>query len=77
MLNVTGVSATLAGHVTVYPCGSQQPNASNLNLAQGGTRPNLVIMGFGVGGKVCLYTHEGADLIVDVMGWYPAPPGSG
>ncbi|MCB1250037.1 MAG: CocE/NonD family hydrolase [Acidimicrobiales bacterium] len=73
VLNVTGVSATKTGHVTVYPCGSQQPNASNLNLDQGGTRPNLVITGIGVGGKVCLYTHEGADLIADVVGWYPAP----
>jgi len=71
VLNVTGTAATASGHVTVWPCGSQQPNASNLNLGKGDTRPNLVIVGVGANGRVCLYTHGGADLIADINGWYP------
>jgi predicted acyl esterase len=74
VLNVTGVAPPRDGHITVYPCGAAQPNASNLNLIAGQTRPNLVITGIGADGTVCLYTNDGADLIADVVGWYPAAP---
>ncbi|MCU1390984.1 MAG: hypothetical protein JWL72_4322, partial [Ilumatobacteraceae bacterium] len=68
VLNVTGIGATGDGYVTVYPCGSSRPTASNLNLVQGSTAPNLVIVKVGTGGTVCLYTQSGADLAVDISG---------
>ena len=71
MLNVTGTAATADGHVTVYPCGSPRPQASNLNLVAGQTAPNLVVVGVGTDGKVCLYTHGGTDLIADITGYQP------
>ena len=72
VLNVTGTGAPADGFVTVWPCGQTQPTASNLNLTTGGTVPNLVIVKLGVGGKVCLFTQSGTDLVADVNGWFPA-----
>jgi hypothetical protein len=59
--------------VTVWPCGAPQPLASNLNLRQGGTRPNLVVVGVGANGRICLYTKLGTHLIADLNGFYPHP----
>jgi len=74
VLNVTVTGATADGYVTVYPCGSPLPNASNLNFRTGDTIPNLVAAEVGVGGKVCLYTSATTHLIVDVTGYYPILP---
>ncbi len=70
--SATGVGAVSGGFVTVYPCGAARPVASNLNLATGGTSPNLVISKVGTGGKVCIFTQSPMHLLADLNGWYPA-----
>ena len=70
VLNVTGTNVTVAGFVTVWPCGAPKPTASNLNLAVGDTRPNLVLAKVGAGGAVCLFTLQPADLVADLVGFY-------
>lgn len=72
VLNVTVTNAAGDGFVTVWPCGVNRPNASNLNYQAGTTVPNAVITQIGTGGKVCFYTENAIDLIVDVNGQYPA-----
>jgi alpha-tubulin suppressor-like RCC1 family protein len=72
-LNLTSSGSTAAGFVTVYPCGSQRPNASNLNHLAGRTVPNAVIAQIGTGGKVCVYTEAPSQLIADVTGWFLPP----
>ena len=74
-LNVTVTETVGPGFVTVYPCGSQQPLASNLNYVGGQTVPNAVIARVGSGGAVCLFVSEGTHLVADVTGYFP--PGSG
>ncbi|MEP7113236.1 MAG: hypothetical protein ABI862_08225, partial [Ilumatobacteraceae bacterium] len=74
-LNVTVTEGAGAGFVTVYPCGSDRPLASSLNFVAGGTVPNAVITRVGAGAAVCLYVSEGAQLIVDVTGYFPAGSG--
>jgi len=69
-LNVTVTGAQDGGYVTVYPCGSPLPNASNLNFSAGQTIPNLVISKIGTGGKVCLFTSATTDIIADVNGYF-------
>ena len=78
VLNVTAVDAEADGYVTVYPCGADRPNASNVNVAAGGVVPNLVyvslgtaggVAGGGSGGDVCVFTSSPMDLVVDVTGW--------
>ena len=70
-LNVTAVNARAAGFVTVWPCGTTQPTASNLNYATGATIPNAVITKVGTAGKVCFYTQSAIDLIVDTNRQFP------
>jgi len=72
VLNVTAAGTTGAGFITVFPCGSPLPNASNLNFSAARTVPNLVIAKIGTGGKVCLYSVAGTHLIADVNGYFPA-----
>lgn len=72
VLNVTVTGAQNAGYVTVYPCGTTQPNASNVNFVAGVTVPNLVISKIGAGGKVCIFTSATTHLIADVSGFYRA-----
>jgi hypothetical protein len=69
VLDIVGTDARVPGYVTVWPCGSPRPLASNLNLAPGGTIATLVISALGPGGKVCLFTQNGAELIADVFGY--------
>jgi len=68
VLNVTSVTASTSGYVTVYPCGTL-PNTSSLNLRAGGTIPNAVITTLSSTGRVCLFSSGQTDLIVDVSGY--------
>ena len=72
VLNVTVVSPTADGFATVWPCGSPQPTASNLNYRAGETIPNLVTAKLGSGGKVCIASQSTAHLLADVNGWFAA-----
>jgi hypothetical protein len=72
-LNVTAVGPTGPGHLILFPCGTQQPTASNVNYQAGDVVPNAVLAKIGTGGKVCIYTHAAAHVVVDVNGY--APPG--
>ena len=71
-LNVTVADATGGGFVTVYPCGSDQPTASNVNFVAGSVVPNAVIAKVGNDGKVCLFVSNDTQLVVDVNGYFPA-----
>ncbi|MCU1392124.1 MAG: hypothetical protein JWM34_552 [Ilumatobacteraceae bacterium] len=70
-LNVTVTGPAASGFVTVWPCGSPQPTASNLNYDVGTTIPNSVITKIGAGGKVCVFTSQQLQLVVDVNGSFP------
>ena len=77
VLNVTSTGSLAAGFVTVFPCGSPRPNASNLNFAPGQTVANAVTAKVGAGGAVCIYNESPTHLIVDVNGYYPPSSGYG
>ncbi len=65
-LNVTAIGADAAGFLTVYPCGTAPPVASNVNFAAGEVRPNNTIVAVAPGGLVCVYSSATVDVIVDV-----------
>ena len=74
VLSVTATEADAAGFVRVSSCGSSPTGPfSNLNVAAGGTRANLVIAEIAstVPTKLCLFTNVPMHLIVDVDGWTP------
>jgi uncharacterized repeat protein (TIGR01451 family) len=74
-LNVTAVTPTAMGYITVWPAGSPWPLASNLNFAPERTVANLVIVEVGTNGQIALLNSAGStDLVADVVGWFPASP---
>lgn len=71
VLNLTAVSPSQAGYITVYPAGSSQPTASNLSFSAGEQISNRVIAEVGTGGQVEIYNYTGTtNLLVDVDGYY-------
>ncbi len=70
IVNLTGTEPTEATHLTVWPAGSTQPLASNVNLGPGQTAPNLAVVKLGPSGAIVLFNNSGSThVIVDVMGW--------
>jgi hypothetical protein len=80
-LNVTGVTASAAGFMTVFPCSGALPNTSTVNYVAGEARPNNTIVGL-TDGRVCIYTYAATEVLVDLLGAYgpsglayePTPP---
>ena len=71
-LNVTITNPVGPSFLTVWPAGAKHPLASNLNFATGQTVPNLVVGKLGTGGKISLFSPVAADVVIDVLGWFPA-----
>ncbi len=71
-INVTAVSPTGPGFITVWPCGIDRPVVSTVNFTAGDIRANGAIAPLGAGGTLCFYTHAPTDLVVDVVGWFTA-----
>ena len=77
VINVTATDSLGSGYLTVYPCGASPPLASNLNVAFGDTRPNLVVTHLSAGGTICLIGSVAMHVVVDLQGWFAgaiAPP---
>ncbi|MBM6398966.1 hypothetical protein [Phycicoccus sonneratiae] len=71
VLNVTVVSPTSEGYVTMYPTGGSRPTASSVNFNKGWTGANLITVKLGTGGKVRLFNYAGnTHVVADVMGYY-------
>ncbi|MDQ1424002.1 MAG: hypothetical protein QOD72_1500, partial [Acidimicrobiaceae bacterium] len=73
VLNVTATDADAAGFLTVFPCSGAVPNTSNVNFVTGRAVPNQVLVGLAAG-QVCVTTNQPTNVLVDVSGFYAAPP---
>ena len=75
-LNVTVISPTSTGFLTLFPKGEDRPLAANLNFNPGDVIPNMVIAKVGADGSVSIYNGSGGtvDIVVDVAGWYGGSP---
>jgi uncharacterized protein YvpB len=68
--NFTIADATAPSYLTVWPGGTSQPTASDLNYAGGQTVANLVIARLN-GGGFNIYNYAGApNLVIDLVGYY-------
>ncbi len=77
VLNMTAVEPTGDGFVTVWPSGSPQPDASNLNTSAGVTRPNLVVVRLGENRSVDIASMlAGGHLLADLLGYTVADGGT-
>ncbi len=71
-LNVTVTNPAAPSFLTVWPSGAGRPLSSNINFSGSQTVPNMVIVKLGTNGKISLFTPVGADVVIDVLGWFPA-----
>jgi hypothetical protein len=77
VLNITAVSPTKSGFLTVFPTGSTKPLAATHNFTAGTTIGNLVFAKLGTGRSVDIYNFAGdTDLVADVVGYF-GPTGGG
>jgi hypothetical protein len=78
-LNVTAVTPSAFGFLTVWDNGAQQPFTSNVNYPNAGATPNMVIAKLGANGAINVASSAGCpQLVIDVVGWYiDAPPPRG
>ena len=71
LVNVTLVSSTRAGHVTVWPAGRPLPNTSTFNATGSGqTLANTVLVSVSASSQINLFTTGGGQLLVDVFGYF-------
>ncbi len=68
MVNLTAASSCRGGFVTAFPCGSQVPLASNLNVPTARTRAALATVMLNGQGELCVYSSQRTDLVVDLFG---------
>ena len=79
VLNVTAVDPEVGnegGFVTVYPCASGRPEASNINFTNGQTIPNSVVTPVDANGNICFYSYGKTHILADVAGYFRTPPGT-
>ena len=70
-MTVTVTAPSAHGYLTLFPGGTPQPVAANLNFVPGETVSNLVVVKVGTNGRVSLFNPAGAThVVVDVAGWY-------
>ena len=70
-LTVTYTNVAETGFLTVWPAGQPRPVASTSNPnGPGDIRSNLALVPIGAAGKVSIYSHRRADVVVDVVGWF-------
>ncbi len=56
--------------ITLYPFGTPQPNASNLNFTLNQIVPNAFVVGLSNDGRFNIYSHASTDFIVDLTGYF-------
>ena len=79
VINVTAVSPSAAGYITLFPADVALPNASNLNFTAGQSpTPNLVTVSLSAGGAVKIFNAAGTvNVLGDIAGYYQPDAGAG
>lgn len=72
VVNVTAISPSAVGFVTVHPCLVNPPLASSLNFRPDAESGNEIVAEFDADGELCLFNRSETDLVVDVVGYVPA-----
>jgi hypothetical protein len=72
---VNNFAGASCGNIRLYPGEQPLANASNLNYVQGDVMPNSFIVGLGTtNGAMNIWSYSSTDFIVDVSGYFAAPP---
>ena len=70
VVTLTAVDAQGWGFLTAYACGSNMPDASNLNYDAGDTLANQAVVPLNDNGELCVYSYAASDVLVDVVGYF-------
>ena len=71
VLNVTAVSPTAGGYLTVYPTGAPRPDDLERELHGRPVVPNMTTVALGAGGALSVYNPAGSThVLFDVVGFY-------
>jgi len=70
VVGLTVVAPAAYGYVTVYPCGTLRPNASNLNMTAGVSVSATAMVTVGDDNSVCIYSSVATHLVVESFGFY-------
>jgi hypothetical protein len=73
LLNVVATQAAAPGFLTVYPCKDGLPSTSSVNYAPGNESTNLVTVPLDGDGRICVYSFERTDVVIDLLGAFGAP----
>jgi len=66
-IGLTAVTPDAAGYLSAGPCGT--PNGgSTVNFTPGGARAAMTVTPLGSDGRVCVFTSEESDILVDLQG---------
>lgn len=76
VVNVTVTEPDADGYMTLYPCGTDAPLASNLNYVAGQTVPNQATVAVGTDGKICMVSTAATHVVVDADAAF-GPTGNG
>lgn len=71
--NLTVVTPTDPGHLTVYAAGAGVPFASTINFRSGTVRANNAVISLGTGGRIsvfCGMSSGTTDFVLDVTGYF-------
>jgi hypothetical protein len=69
-VSVTVIDAEAPGFVTVWPAGSELPEASTVNFGSGEVRANGVLVALGADGALDIRSSVPTGLLLDVTGWF-------
>ncbi|MEP7113016.1 MAG: SGNH/GDSL hydrolase family protein [Ilumatobacteraceae bacterium] len=67
-VNVTAANPAIAGYLTVWPCGAQQPVASSVNFLARQDRGAQATSLLSADHKLCVFSNSATDIVVDLQG---------
>ena len=71
VITLTATASPKGAYLTVHPCSTTVPLASNLNLAAGQTAANLALTPRASYGRLCVTTSATTHVVVDLQGRHP------
>jgi hypothetical protein len=73
MANVTLTGPAGSGFLTMWNCSDTRPEVSTLNFFANETVANAATIPLDGAGQLCAYSNQGADVVIDVNGYYSTP----
>lgn len=76
VVNAIGLNAEAQGFLTFFPCSAQPPEVSTLNTFPESEVSNLLVVKLSGNGTICVRSHTGGDVVLDLVGVMRLPAGS-